>query len=91
MSEQHTKRKSRKRKTNKVVVAILSLLIVAAMSVCAVGAMKLIESMPKKGNDEPSTVSTVSVEPEPEPIVKVASATIASTGDLLMHLSLIHI
>ena len=89
MSEQHTKRKSRKRKTNKVVVAILSLLIVAAMSVCAVGAMKLIESMPKKGNDEPSTVSTVSVEPEPEPIVKVASATIASTGDLLMHMPII--
>ncbi len=48
MSEQHTKRKARKRKTNKIVVAILSLLIVAAMSVCAVGAMKLIESMPKK-------------------------------------------
>lgn len=90
MSEQHTKRKPRRRKTNNVVIAILSVVIVAAISVCAVGAMKLIESMPKTDPSDSAAVSSVQSEPEPEPIVKVATATVASTGDLLMHLPIIN-
>lgn len=92
MSEQHTKRRPRKRRTNNVVIAILSVIIVTAISVCAVGAMKLIESMPKTEPSDSAAVSSVpsETEPEPEPIVKVSTATVASTGDLLMHLPIIN-
>ncbi len=89
MSDQY-KRRKRKNSINRVLLAVLSFVIAVAV---AVGSVVVIETFFYKDNGAGDTVSNnsssvdnTSSEPEgPEPITKVSTATLAATGDLLMH------
>lgn len=77
-------RKKRHNGMNKLLIAFLSIVIVL---VCAFGSIVVInmfvEERPQGSYSSVDIVSNVSS--EPEPIKKVSTATIAATGDLLMH------
>ncbi len=89
MSEQY-KRRKRKNSVNRALLAILSFVIVLAV---AIGSVFIIENFilddknyTSSGADTVSSIVSAPSEPEgPEPITKVSTATIAATGDLLMH------
>ena len=86
MSEQHNRRRRRKNVINRFFLAVMSVVIVVAV---AAGAVFLIENFADTGtaSDTSSSQSgiTVSTPSEPEPITKISTATVAATGDLLMH------
>ena len=79
-------RRRRKKSANKVLIAALSLVIVLA---CAFGSVAVIQYFTDGFSSAQGSVSntsdTPSTTPEPEPIVEVSTATVAVTGDLLMH------
>lgn len=89
MSEQF-KRRKRKNSVNRALLALLSFAIVL---VVAAGSIFVIENFvyddknySSSGSDTQSGIVSVPSEPDkPEPITKVSTATIAATGDLLMH------
>ena len=89
MSEQF-KRRKRKNSVNRALLAVLSFVIVL---VVAAGSIFVIENFvyddknySSSGSDTQSGIVSVPSEPDkPEPITKVSTATIAATGDLLMH------
>lgn len=89
MSEQF-KRRKRKNSVNRALLAVLSFVIVL---VVAAGSIFVIETFvyddknySSSGSDTQSGIVSVPSEPDkPEPITKVSTATIAATGDLLMH------
>ncbi|MBQ3549849.1 MAG: CapA family protein [Clostridia bacterium] len=89
MSEQF-KRRKRKNTVNRALLAVLSFVIVL---VVAAGSIFVIENFvyddknySSSGSDTQSGIVSVPSEPDkPEPITKVSTATIAATGDLLMH------
>ena len=79
-----TSRRKQKNGQNKIIIAILSLLIVAAVAVCTVTVTALAGHF-SAPDTQPSASSTQSTASEPQPVVKTSTATIAATGDLLMH------
>ena len=79
-----TSRRKQKNGQNKIIIAILSLLIVAAVAVCTVTVTELAGHF-SAPDTQPSASSTQSTASEPQPVVKTSTATIAATGDLLMH------
>ena len=89
MSEQF-KRRKRKNSVNRALLAVLSFVIVL---VVAAGSIFVIENFvyddknySSSGSDTQSGIVSVPSEPDkPEPITKVSTATVAATGDLLMH------
>lgn len=79
-----TSRRKQNGRPNKIIIAVLSLLIVAAVAFSAVTVAELISRTPTDSTD-PQVSSTESVPSEPPPVVKTSTATVAATGDLLMH------
>ena len=88
MNEQYQKRKRHKRNISKVLVAFLSIVIVIA---CALGSAVVIEYFTdnNKSGLNSDTSSIIEKPDEPEPIIETSTATVAVTGDLLMHLPII--
>ncbi len=80
---------SNKQKTKKIVkkilTAVFSLLTVTAIAFSAVVINDYLENRDNSSSDNNSVISTDSTLSEPKPIVKLATATVSSTGDLLMH------
>ncbi len=68
-----------------VLTAVVSIIIVVAVAVLSVAVIQYFENVSPNNTNSNVTSSVVSKVDEPKPIVKVSTATVAATGDLLMH------
>lgn len=88
MQGKRATRSPRSKGLNKGIIALLSIIIVIALAFTSIVVIEYFS-----GGFNTDTVSTPSEAPslpdEPEPITKVSTATISTTGDLLMHIPLI--
>lgn len=80
---QAKRRKTTGGRPNKIIVSILSLLIVASIAIGTVTIAKLVENMQQ--NDGNVSLNTNTSSSAPSKKDKVYTATLAATGDLLIH------
>lgn len=79
-----TSKRKQNGRPNKVIIAIISVLIVTVITFGTVTLTELIKRVQPSSSETPVSSSEL-VSSEPAPIVKTSTATISATGDLLMH------
>lgn len=91
MAQQNNRRRRSSNSVRQAVIVALSVITVAAMALICLLIVKVSDFRKEPADKELSGSNTVLSEPDPEPapIVKTSTATIGTTGDLLMHLPII--